>query len=119
MDNEKIIELLTVNGLSKNVSILLIELKNANGQGITQTDLISRTGLIQPAISIATAQAYRDGYLKPTLCKKDRNVGRGTPFFYRYSLAKPFPEIVKEIAESRSQTICDMMNDLRALQEVM
>jgi predicted transcriptional regulator len=118
MDDKKIVELLTVNGVYKNVSILLMELKNVNGQGITQTDLIERTGLNQPAISIATAQAYRDGYLAHTICKKGRGNGKGRPF-YRYSLAKPFPEIIKEIAESRSQTICDMMNDLRALQEVM
>jgi predicted transcriptional regulator len=118
MDEHKIIELLTVNGMSKNVSILLMELKNVNGQGLTQTDLISRTGLNQPAISIATAQAYRDGYLKPTICKKDRNVGRGSPFFYRYTLARPFPEIINTFINERSQELSKMMMDLQRLQEV-
>jgi predicted transcriptional regulator len=114
MDDKKIVELLTINGVYKNVSILLMELKNVNGQGITQTDLIERTGLNQPAISIATAQAYRDGYLAHTICKKGRGNGKGRPF-YRYSLAKDFQEIVGDIVNERAQEIAGMMNDLKAL----
>lgn len=108
-ENKEIIELMRVNGVPKDIALLLLGLQGSDG--LTQDDITQRTGLRQPSVSIAVAWAYKRKWVSLKILREDRT---GRPR-YRYSLAKNFQEIVEDIANERAQEIACMMNDLKAL----
>lgn len=118
MNDKEIIEILKTNGMNENVAQLLIELRTASG--LTQKEIMERTNLHQPEVSIATAQAYQAGWIRYDIFRRKENgTNRAGRPYYRYSLSKPFPEIISDVASDRAQAIAGMMDDLKALQAVV
>ncbi len=112
-ENKDIIELMRVNGVSKDIARLLLTLQDSGD--LTQDDITNRTGLRQPNVSIAGAWAYKRGW-KSSKISREARTGRPR---YRYSLSKDFKAIVGDIVDERAQEIADMMNDLKALMEAI
>ena len=111
MEKQNIIELMRANGISKDIARILIELQTSDE--LTTKDIMERTGMAQPSVSIAIAWAYKREWVSLKIGRETR-LGRPS---YRYSLKKGFPEIIGEIVNERSQEIASMMADLKALQE--
>lgn len=113
MEKKDIIELMRANGVSRDIAQLLLTLRESND--LTTKDIMERTGIAQPNVSIAVAWAYKKEWVSLKICRESR---AGRPH-YSYGLSKDFAEIVREIADNRAQEIACMMNDLKALKAVV
>lgn len=113
MDDKEMIDILEVNGVDRNISRILLVLLRC--PDLTQKEIVERTGIRQPEVSIATAQAYQAGWIRHNIHKRENSAGRP---YYRYALKKPFALIIEDIANDRAREIAKMMDVLRELKAV-
>ncbi len=108
-NDEKLAEILQKVGLSRNVARTLAYMHGRDE--VTSIQIEKATGLRQPEVSIAMKWLKKKGWVVKRDIKKE---GKGRPV-HGYRLAKPFPEILKEIEEEQRARIAEIERLIKEL----
>lgn len=109
----EIVEVMKNVGISEKCTMCLIALKD-NPEGLTSLQIQSLVKLRQPDISVSLSMLKKNGWADAALIRRS---GRGRPH-YRYTLSKPFDEMIRDIETLERERIGRIEDNLAKLREL-
>ncbi len=110
-NDERLVKYLMDAGLPKNIARTIVYLKSSDE--VTSVEVERTARLRQPEVSIAMQWLENKGWITKREIKKE---GKGRPV-YKYKLAKPFSEIVKELEADLNKKIEEITKIINGLKE--